>query len=582
MPTRKLVDHIWQNSEIKLEPVTYVPVGNENESVQKFIEHHAAIEAQLVVAGGMPGDLIGGTKKDVVLSNLIVDPTRPNHVVIYGWHRLSGLPIQPLSNIHINTYVDYSHGIRLIDSEIQIDDSLTTVQNVLKDAILYKVLSDESGAMTQPTYILDNDIPGKPRSFGIKVESEGTVKILIDPVVNADQYLVYTSQNGLTFNPAIVIGSTEYTIDQLPADSIFFFKVAAENTAGRSTESEVLAALPAASGMAKMLVVYGFDRPSTGNTYDFIRQHATAIVENEYAFESATNEAVVNGLFNLNDYTIVDYVLGDESTVDETFSSSEQGLVSDFLRAGGRLFVSGAEIAWDLDYRGSTADKAFFHDYLKSQYLADAPGNVSGTNYSATGTAGGIFESIGSILFDDGTHGTIDVRYADVVNPLSGSREIVTYSGVSSYTIGGISFEGMFEEGTKAGKLVYLGFPFETVYPAETRHLIMHEILAFLQSDVSSAEPFTDNTPDSYQLEQNYPNPFNVTTAIGYQLSAVSQVEVNIYNLLGQKVAKLVNERQPAGRYRVHWDASGSPSGTYYYQITAGEFQEVKRMTLLK
>jgi len=153
MPTRKLVDYIYLNAEIKLEPVTYAPVGNENEKVQKFIEHNDAIENLRISAGGILGQLIGGIKKDVILSNKITDPARPNHVVIYGWHRLNGVPIQPLTNIHINSYVDYSHGIRLLNSDIIIDNQVIEMQTVLSDSVLYKLLSDESGVMEQPKYI---------------------------------------------------------------------------------------------------------------------------------------------------------------------------------------------------------------------------------------------------------------------------------------------------------------------------------------------------------------------------------------------------------------------------------------------
>jgi len=88
--------------------------------------------------------------------------------------------------------------------------------------------------------------------------------------------------------------------------------------------------------------------------------------------------------------------------------------------------------------------------------------------------------------------------------------------------------------------------------------------------------------PTTFALEQNYPNPFNPTTAIGYQLSALSQVELSIYNLLGQKVANLVSEKQAAGYHTVEWDASGFASGVYYYQIEAGEFHDVRKMILLQ
>lgn len=81
LPTAKLVDHIFKNAEVKLTPVTYTPFGNQNELVEKFAEHQNAIEMQLV---GKRGLLVAGIKKDVVLSNRIIDPQRPHHVTIYG------------------------------------------------------------------------------------------------------------------------------------------------------------------------------------------------------------------------------------------------------------------------------------------------------------------------------------------------------------------------------------------------------------------------------------------------------------------------------------------------------------------
>ncbi|MGE5436906.1 MAG: T9SS type A sorting domain-containing protein, partial [Syntrophothermus sp.] len=153
MPTRKMVDNIYKKSEIKLAPYPYAPVGNQNELVPKFIEHNSKIEEQRLAAGGLLGQLTGGTKKDVVLSNKIIDPARPNHVCIYGWHQLNGVAIQPLTNIHIDSYVDYSHGIRLLNNEVLIDGQIKLITNILKDNILYKLFSDETGVMTQPTYI---------------------------------------------------------------------------------------------------------------------------------------------------------------------------------------------------------------------------------------------------------------------------------------------------------------------------------------------------------------------------------------------------------------------------------------------
>jgi len=88
--------------------------------------------------------------------------------------------------------------------------------------------------------------------------------------------------------------------------------------------------------------------------------------------------------------------------------------------------------------------------------------------------------------------------------------------------------------------------------------------------------------PEKYMLKQNYPNPFNPKTAISFQLSAVSQASLVIYNLLGREVATLVNEKLSSGSYTRQWDASGMPSGTYFYELKVGDWKERRKMVLLK
>ena len=81
---------------------------------------------------------------------------------------------------------------------------------------------------------------------------------------------------------------------------------------------------------------------------------------------------------------------------------------------------------------------------------------------------------------------------------------------------------------------------------------------------------------------QNYPNPFNPTTAISYQLSAVSHVTLKVYDVLGREVATLVNEKQDAGTHVVTFDGSHLSSGVYFYRITAGTFIATKKLVLMK
>lgn len=87
----------------------------------------------------------------------------------------------------------------------------------------------------------------------------------------------------------------------------------------------------------------------------------------------------------------------------------------------------------------------------------------------------------------------------------------------------------------------------------------------------------------SFRLNQNYPNPFNPTTNITFELARDSEVTLKVHNLLGQIVATLYDaKRLPAGAHTTTLDASGLPTGLYYYRLKAGEFSDIKRMTLIK
>ena len=112
-------------------------------------------------------------------------------------------------------------------------------------------------------------------------------------------------------------------------------------------------------------------------------------------------------------------------------------------------------------------------------------------------------------------------------------------------------------------------------------------IRAYVSFNITDVKEVVELMPSSFLLAQNYPNPFNPSTAISYQLSAVSNVQVKVFDMLGREVATLVNEEKPAGRYQINWNGTDNfgskvTSGVYFYTLRAGNYLETKKMILMK
>ncbi len=305
----------------------------------------------------------------------------------------------------------------------------------------------------------------------------------------AERYKVYVGTEGHAFDNGRVFTATQATITGLAPGTLYFFRVTALNQGGESFPCQTAAVRTTTTGARPLaLVVDGFDRldeysmiyendPRVGtsarmylermNGYDYAIQHGRALAASGMGFDYAANEAVIAGDVLLGDYAMVDWVLGEESTVDRTFDGSEQALVSAYLDGGGGLLVSGAEVGWDLDYRDN--GRAFYSGYLKASYAGDDAGTYQ------VAAAGGIFAGLPALSFDDGTHGAYDVDYPDQIVPLDGAVGGLLYQGGLGGTAG-LEYSGTY-------RLVYLAFPLEAVYPEATRQALMQRAAAFLVLD---------------------------------------------------------------------------------------------------
>ena len=129
--------------------------------------------------------------------------------------------------------------------------------------------------------------------------------------------------------------------------------------------------------------------------------------------------------------------------------------------------------------------------------------------------------------------------------------------------------------------------PLTTIYDSLNSKLIVNNagfgeyIFADDISIITSIES-NKTLPKDFLLSQNYPNPFNPSTVISYQLPALSNVSLKVFDVLGREVVTLVNKEQPAGNYKVTFNASHLSSGIYFYVMRAGDFMQTKKLVLLK
>jgi len=409
--------------------------------------------------------------------------------------------------------------------------------NLLKDPVARRVMAMASYqaivkhlTTNNPAVVSPILLPDPPTEVCVANNGTGILTLKWSaPVTNsaggdaATGYTVYRSTNGYGFgNPVAVSGeaTTTLTLTNLPEDTVYYFQVCATNIGGESLASKTVGARVSPAGQAPHLVVNGFERnerrlsptryyangvngqvtrviPREINAQDYVIQYAQAIEADGRYFDSCDSAAVAAGDVDLTDYFAAYWILGRESSANETFSSTEQTLVSAFLAASNCLFVSGTEIGWDLDHLGSAADKAFCTNQLKTAYSVDDAGTGQVTAKST-----GFFSGLGTFSFDySGTGSLYRASYPDVllVAGVPASASILVYGSAESGTsIAGVGY-------SNTSKQVVLGFPFETILDSGTRDSLMAQTLGFF-GDAPSDTPVVEITTTNQTLAFGTPS----------------------------------------------------------------------------
>ena len=435
----------------------------------------------------------------------------------------------------------------------------------------------------------DTAPPIKPSNLLVKNIGQGAIKIDFSGSENASEFVVLRGYLEVVggLDTIGVFTDRPIIIENLNVDETYFLSVAARNSLGSSEPTEMLGVVPSYDDI-KVLIVNGFDRVNgTTNSFDYIRQHGSAIHTRGKAFDAASNEAIMNQQIDILDYQFVDWILGEEGTSTNVFSYNEQNIITEYLESGRYLFISGSEIGYDLEDQGSDTDKSFYQYYLKSDYISDAAGGHQGV-YSGYGMTNSILSGIENINYDNGSQGTYNVDWPDGIKPMGGASFCAAFSGVDHNNAGGmgIKYIGTFGLSSLIGGIVYLSVGFEAIYPESKRDEIMHKIINNYESQLS-IKSNTDILPLALNITSIYPNPSNNSMTISFSvLSQNSPVDITIRNIIGQEVYQ--TSYKPKSK-NINWTWGGikkngsiAPSGTYFISLTQLDQTLTKKITLLK
>jgi hypothetical protein len=368
----------------------------------------------------------------------------------------------------------------------------------------------------------------------------------LEPTAKPDRYIVYTRIGDGGFDNGVITESEELRLNGIAADSIYSFKIAALNAGGESFPSEILSVCRTSNALDTVMIVSGFDRVSApasiseydfagflnrldegspymydisltgeqydfnpvskwitndlpgfgasgaeyetqliaGNTFDYPYPHGKSIKHAGYAFVSCSDESVIDFGVNIDKYSFVDLILGEEKSTPhqrayndslygkmyKAFPKEMQDAIAAYLLKGGNLFVSGAYIATDL-FNGGKEDMDFARNILKYELG------------SQKATVDGKFYAVDTLFMPEGTEAEFSssfngkiykVESPDGLMPVQGAKTVLRYS-VNQFSAG-TAFK------SKYG-VVALGFPFETVLTQASRDALMLRILNFLKKD---------------------------------------------------------------------------------------------------
>jgi len=557
--TREKVAHFTSAGPLKIDQVTIVPDRSESPFIDTDFMLSLTNLGQTLPVGNL---IVKVTTSDPMLTASNLPLIFSNENLAPGSVRLVG----PKLNL---VFSDECPGGQVInfDAEIQSENRLywrDTFSLTIEDDKPPR-LRDVLGARFYQ--------PGETAKIAVRLGEGSGVRLARadiqspDDVTRASLDLVNTRDDVFEADWIIPAGLEAFDVDLTVGDN-FENDLRIENIAGFTSKPFI------SSNSILVIDNDNYNYPTYGNSKKPYETYYTEVLDSlgmRYDVYSVYfHGPVTTDLLNNYQDGIVIWETGDTRLDDNThrgkaaLEPAEQTALMTYLDQGGRLFLSGQGTS----VAGET-DSEFFRDYLGVTILTP---NMDRRNaLPVTG------EPIGEGIrprFVGGTGANNQLQLASLKPLTEQTLPIFLFPNQEA-----VAVKVMQESRVQ---IVYFAFGFESVSSNDYRKTLMSRIIESLRSTRVEPRVTSDGLPVTFALHPNFPNPFNPTTRIRFDLPQEAQVNIQILNLLGQPVALLLNQKQPAGSYELKWDASSVASGVYLIQFVAGEFRKQQKMLLLK
>ncbi len=271
-------------------------------------------------------------------------------------------------------------------------------------------------------------------------------------------------------------------------------------------------------------------------------------------------------------YRIIIWYTGEATQ--NVLTAGEQQFLQDFLDDGGKLFLTGQNIGYDLVEQQNGA--AFFQNYLHAGYVQD-----DANDFALSGLPNDPI-SAGQQFIILGSGGANNQDSPDIITAESPAQASIVYDLQNPDNQAALSFNGFYQ-------LVYFSFGWEGINDQgeAKRHEVMRRVLDWLEQPTGILDFSRHPIPVTAQLYPNFPNPFNPETIISFSLPGFEEVRIEIFNTLGEKVRGLLNAKLAGGFHEIKWngldDAGRScASGVYYLQFRTKQFLQTQKLLLLR